>query len=326
MKYTFLPEKNINVSKLALGTKVFVDKLKIEGKIYRHYLHDSINTIISKAIDNGINMIESTSFYPESVLITLSNLIHEVRKSLILTFRIGYRLNGKGEIIKEEEYPQLFLRKKCIVEDVEKLLRIFKTDYLDIVTVCGIQRKTEYLSEVFDAFVTLKSRGYMRFSGIYLLQPNTQLLRAFDFCQLTYNILSQQFDETFAEISGVPVISCAPFANGILTRKYTSANSFKKDDPRTIQYTPEKLEKYKSYIDELHFLEIKEDQARPLKKTRSFIQGALNFVLQNPSIISTIFCISSLKQLEEVLNVEKAEELTKPQIELIKALYKEKDI
>lgn len=331
MQYTFLQKQGCKVSKLALGTKIFVDKIKVNDRMYKHTLVDSPKDIITRAIDAGVNVIESTSFYPDSALSGLSTYIHNIKKSLILNCRIGYRVDRNNEVIREQGRPKGFLTKRYIVEDVEKLLKIFRTDYLDVVTICGLDKNKKYVSDVFDAFVTMKRRGYVRFSGVYLLQPDSNevlsLIKDSDFCQLTYNVLNQEFDQHLSEIAKtVHIISCAPFANGVLSRKYTDIKFFKDSDPRTIFYTKEKLKQYRNYMDELHFLEIKKEQTQPLKKSRNFIQGALNFVLQNPNIATTIFCVNGLKQLDDVLGVFDSEELTQPQMELIKSLYTEKAI
>ncbi len=328
MKYAFLPKNGIiQISKLGLGTKVFTDKIKVDGRIYKHPVIDNPKDIITYAVDSGINLIESASFYSQITLNNLSAWVYDIRKSLMLNCRVGYRIDRDGEFIKERKQVKTFLRREYLLEDVEKLVKTFRTDYIDIVTVCGLENNKEYISDVFDAFVTMKSRGYIRFSGIYLsLTGSDELLfvvKTCDFCQLTYNILNQGFEEKLSKISKIiPIITCAPFANGLLSKKYTESEFFKDNDPRTLIYTKEKLKVYGNYLSELSFLEIKKETTKPFKKSRSFIQGALNFVLQNPNITATIFCVSSLEQLKEVLGVFESEELTQPQIELIKSLYK----
>lgn len=325
MKYIHIPQKNLTISRLILGTKTFIPQIKIEKKIYKYQTTDPPDTIFAHAIDSGINTVEFASFYPHTLLTTLSKITNPIRKSLILCCRIGYKLDRYHEIIKEKHSPKIFLRKKEIIKEVENLLRIFKTDYLDIVTVCGIKEEKEYLSDVFDAFVLLKNRGYLRFGGLYFGQASLPVLPFFDFYQLTYNILNQEYGEHLEKISkkDITIFSCAPFAGGILSRKYTHPSHFKKDDPRIILFSEEKLTQFKKYIDRLTFLELKSEPARPLKKSRTFIQGALNFVLQNPYISSITFSVSSVAQLKEIIETFDSEPLTAPQIELIKAIVSE---
>ncbi len=327
MEYTFLKKDNLKISKLGLGTKIFVETVKVDNKIYRNNLKDTAENIISTALDMGINLIESASFYPEHSLKFLATKLRDVRKSLILNFKVGYKLSHNNNIIKEKKYPLIFLSKKDVISEVENILKIFKTDYIDILTICGLGKKLEYCSDIIDAFYVLQSRGYIRFSGVYIanvdLLENESLLSKFNFGQVTYNLLDQDIGQNLSKISKkINIITCAPFANGIISRKYSIDNYFKEDDIRVVFYDKESLKKYKEFLDELPFLEIKDEISKPLRTGRSFIQGALRFIIQNQMVSSTVFCCSSINQLKENIGVFESEKLTETQIELIRQIHK----
>ncbi|MFN7182106.1 MAG: aldo/keto reductase, partial [Planctomycetota bacterium] len=195
MQYTYLDKENLKISKLGLGTKIFVEQIKVDKKIFRNYVNNSLNEILISGIESGINLIECASFYPIDFLISLSEKIQQVRKSVVLNFRIGYKLSRENEIVKEKTQYKVFLTKKDVIAQVENLLTILKTDYIDIITICGLDKEKEYISDVVDAFYILNSRGYVRYSGIYIANADLlrleRLIEKFNFSQITYNILNQ---------------------------------------------------------------------------------------------------------------------------------------
>jgi aryl-alcohol dehydrogenase-like predicted oxidoreductase len=317
--------KHTELSRLALGTKKFVSKIKVNKKIYTNNTSDKFSNILQYAVENGINLVEIATFYPSSDLQTMSKIIQEFKKLLRFNLRIGYKIGNDGELVKENGNLKPFLLKKDIIKEVENSLRLFSVDCIDILTICGIKSNLTYLSDVLEAFYWLNTKGYVKWNGIFLsekaLATNLDIQKNFQVFQFTYNIINQEFGEHIKLLSEKgKVLTCAPLANGVLSRKYTDKNYFMESDIRTLFYTKEELAKYNQLFKEFSFLEILEEKTKPFKGTRSFVQGALKFVLQNNNITSTICGVSSIKQLSENLYTFNCENLSELEINLIETL------
>ncbi|HSP84059.1 MAG TPA: aldo/keto reductase, partial [Gillisia sp.] len=146
MKYTILPNTDIRVSKLCLGTMTWGQQnTEAEG-------HQQLDL----AIEKGVNFIDTAEMYPiparketqgntEKILGTWLEKTGK-RKDLILASKIA----GPGRAMAHIR-PNLGFSKEAISEALELSLKRLKTDYLDLYQLHWPERNSNFFGK----------RGYM---------------------------------------------------------------------------------------------------------------------------------------------------------------------
>lgn len=244
MKYTKLPNTEIEVSKICLGTMTWGNQNSdIEGFEQMNY-----------ALEQGVNFFDTAELYPvpahkdryahtEKII---GNWFKETgnREKIVLASKIA----GNGDYTKF--IRSTGFRKEAIITAVEGSLTRLKTDYLDLYQLHWPERSTNYfgqreyrpnvtdhwqdnIHQVLETLQDLIGEGKIRQIGIsnetpwgtmrFLEEHKVHNLPKTITIQNPYSLLNRQFEIGNSEISmreNIGLLAYSPLGFGALSGKY----------------------------------------------------------------------------------------------------------
>ena len=314
MKYTTIPNTNIKVSKICLGSMTWGNQnTEAEGHQQLDY-----------AIDQGVNFIDTAELYPVPATAEISGRTSKIigtwlnkngnRDKIV----IGSKIAGSGDYtahIRTTGFSQ-----NAIKEAIDLELERLQTDYIDLYQLHWPERDTnrfgvrnfkfdtkweDNFTEILHSLDSEVKAGRIRNIGIsnenswgtmrYLQESKNHNLPRVSTIQNAYSLITRTFETDLAEVAlreNVGLLAYSPMAFGVLSGKYikgTAADNARlKLFPRFARYSGEKAEEAVK-----HYLRIAEDNSM------SLAQMSLAFVNQQPFVTSTIIGATNLKQLKE---------------------------
>ena len=236
MKYRWLGRTGLQVSEICLGTMMFGGRT--DETLSRE--------IIARAIDDGINFIDTADIYNAGVSEEITGRgIADCRDQLILATKgrnpMGQGVNDKGT------------SRGYLVKALEASLKRLGTDYIDVYYVHSPDYDTP-MEETLRALDDMVRSGKVRyiacsnFRAWYLalaLGISEQSgLERFSCVQPLYNIVNRDIEVELMPLcrdQQLGVVSYSGLARGILTGKYTKFGEYPEgtraslDDPRMLQ-------------------------------------------------------------------------------------------
>jgi len=331
MKYTTLPNTDIKVSKICLGTMTWGNQnTQDEGFAQMDF-----------ALNKGVNFFDVAELYPvpatkETYAETeriIGNWFAKTgnRDKVVLATKIA----GTGDYtahIRTNGFS-----KDALNEAVDNSLKRLQTDYIDLYQLHWPERQTKMFgtrdyvhnpndpwednfNEILHNLDNIIKSGKIRQIGIsnegawgtmrYLQESKQHNLPRMITIQNAYSLINRVFEVDLAEVAhreNIGLLAYSPMAFGVLSGKYIKGTAG--DDtrlklfPRFARYSGEKAtEATKRY------LKIAEDN------NMSLAQMSLAFVNDRPFLTSNIIGATSLKQLEEnidSINVSLSEDVMK---------------
>lgn len=318
MKYTTLPNTDIKVSKICLGTMTFGNQnTEAEGHAQLDY-----------AVDQGVNFIDTAELYPVPATAETSGrtskiigtwLKNKKREDVVIASKIA----GTGDYTAHIRTTGFTA--DSIKEAVDLELKRLQTDYIDLYQLHWPERQTntfgvrdykhnpndpwtDNFKEVLEALNQVKKEGKIREIGLsnekawgtmrYLEEAKTNNLPRPVTIQNAYSLLNRVFEGDMAEVSlreNIGLLVYSPMAFGVLSGKYVKGiagdNSRLKLFPRFARYSSEQ-----STLATKKYLELAE------QNHLSLAQVSLAFVNRQPFVTSNIIGASSLIQLKENIN------------------------
>ncbi|MGB2686249.1 MAG: aldo/keto reductase [Olleya sp.] len=318
MKYTTLPNTNIKVSKICLGTMTFGNQnTEAEGHAQLDY-----------AVEQGVNFIDTAELYPVPATAETSGrtskiigtwLKNKKREDVVIASKIA----GTGDYTAHIRTTGFTA--ESIKEAVDLELKRLQTDYIDLYQLHWPERQTntfgvrdykhnpkdpwtDNFKEVLEALNQVKKEGKIREIGLsnekawgtmrYLEEAKTNNLPRPVTIQNAYSLLNRVFEGDMAEVSlreNIGLLVYSPMAFGVLSGKYVKGiagdNSRLKLFPRFARYSSEQ-----STLATKKYLELAE------QNNLSLAQMSLAFVNRRPFVTSNIIGASSLIQLKENIN------------------------
>ncbi|WP_339896015.1 aldo/keto reductase [uncultured Algibacter sp.] len=314
MKYSTIPNTNIKVSKICLGSMTWGNQnTEAEGHQQLDY-----------AIDQGVNFIDTAELYPVPATAEISGRTSKIigtwlnkngnRDKIV----IGSKIAGSGDYtahIRTTGFSQ-----NAIKEAIDSELERLQTDYIDLYQLHWPERDTnrfgvrsfkldtkweDNFNEILHSLDSEVKSGRIRSIGIsnenswgtmrYLEESKNHNLPRVATIQNAYSLLTRTFETDLAEVAlreHVGLLAYSPMAFGVLSGKYIKGNAADnarlKLFPRFARYSGEKAEEAVK-----HYLRIAEDNSM------SLAQMSLAFVNQQPFVTSTIIGATNLKQLKE---------------------------
>ena len=319
MKYTTIPNTDIKVSKICLGTMTFGQQ-NTESEA-----HEQLNY----AVEKGVNFIDTAEMYSipgnkdtqgSTERFIGSWLKDQKREELI----VATKVTGPNEYFNYIR-ENLGFSKQVIYEALDKSLKRLQTDYVDVYQLHWPERNTNFFGqrnyvynpdekwednfkEVIETLDGLVKEGKIRHYGVsnesswgvmrHLNESKYNNLTRCKTIQNSYSLLNRTFEINLAEVSmreNVGLLAYSPLGFGMLSGKYLNGNL---PDKSRLKLFPT----YKRYNSEQsHILTQKyADLAKELNL--SLAQLALAFVNQQPFVTSNIIGATTLKQLKE--NIE----------------------
>lgn len=316
MKYTTLPNTDIKVSKICLGTMTWGNQ----------NTQDEGFAQMDMALDKGVNFFDCAELYPvpanaETYAETeriIGNWFTKTgnRDKVILATKIA----GPGDYTAHIRTTGF--SKEALHQAVDNSLKRLQTDYIDLYQLHWPERQTntfgirdynhnpndpweDNFKSILETLDDIVKSGKVRHIGLsnekawgtmrYLEESKYNNLPRPVTIQNAYSLLSRVFEGDMAEVSlreDIGLLAYSPMAFGVLSGKYikgTAADNARlKLFPRFARYSGnEATEATKRY------LQIAEDN------NLSLAQMSLAFVNQRPFVTSNIIGATSLSQLEE---------------------------
>jgi aryl-alcohol dehydrogenase-like predicted oxidoreductase len=295
-----LGRTGMKVSPLCLGAMMF--------GAWGERDHDASVAIIHRALDAGINFIDTADVYSrgESEVIVGKALAGGRRDDVVLATKfhnpmdVGIGRPG-GDLNKRGN------SRRWIVQEVENSLRRLGTDWIDLYQVHRPDPDTE-IEETLSALTDLQRAGKIRAFGSSTY-PAYQMVQAqwvsrdrglgrFVTEQPPYSILARGIEADVlpaAQDLGMGVIPWSPLAGGWLTGRYRKGQ----DVPQTARG---RARQDLTEPDNAARLEAAEALALLAEEAGlSLIDMALAFVLQHPAVTAPIIGPRTMEQLESQL-------------------------
>jgi len=314
MKYTTIPNTEIKVSKICLGSMTWGNQNnEAEGHQQMDY-----------AIGQGVNFIDTAELYPVPATAELSGRTSKIigtwlkksgnRDKVVIASKIAGGGDYTAHIRTTGFSP------KAIKEAIDLELERLQTDYIDLYQLHWPERDTnrfgvrnfkldtkweDNFNEVLHSLDAEVKAGRIRNIGIsnenswgtmrYLEESKHHNLPRVATIQNAYSLLTRTFETDLAEVAlreNVGLLAYSPMAFGVLSGKYIKGkaddNARLKLFPRFARYSGEKAEDAAK-----HYLKIAEDNNMTLA------QMSLAFVNQQPFVTSTIIGATNIEQLKE---------------------------
>ncbi len=316
MKYTKLPNTNIEVSKICLGSMTWGNQnTEAEG-------HQQIDF----ALEQGVNFIDTAELYPVPANAETQGKTSEIigswlkksgkRKDVVIASKIA----GPGDYTAHIRTTGF--SKDSIKEAIDLELKRLQTDYIDLYQLHWPERDTnkfgirnfphnaisqweDNFAEVLEELNAQVASGKIRHIGLsnenswgtmrYLQEAKDNNLQRPITIQNAYSLLNRLFEYELVEVSmreKVGLLAYSPMAFGVLSGKYIKGtardNARLAIHPRFARYSSEQ-----STEATRRYLEVAESNGL------SLAQMSLAFINQQPFVTSTIIGATNLEQLKE---------------------------
>lgn len=271
--------------------------------------HDESVRIIHRALDAGINVIDTADVYSRGESEEIVGRAIRGRRADVF---LATKFHGQ---MSDDDPNQGGNSRRWIIREVEHSLRRLGTDHLDLYQVHR-PRPEIAIDETLAALSDLVRQGKVRYIGTSTFLPS-QVVEAQWTAerrhrerpvteQPPYSILAREVERDLfptAERHGLGILPWSPLAGGWLTGRYRrdsdqhvvssrAARQPARHDP-TLPENRRKLEA-------VHALQDLADEAG-----LSLIHLALAFVLEHPAVSSAIIGPRTMEQLESQLGAEK---------------------
>jgi aryl-alcohol dehydrogenase-like predicted oxidoreductase len=319
MKYTTLPNTDIKVSKICLGTMTWGNQnTEAEGHEQMDY-----------ALENGVNFFDVAELYPvpanaetygdtERIIGTWFKK-NKNREKVVLATKIA----GSGDYtahIRKDGFS-----KRAIEEAVENSLQRLQTDYIDLyqlhwpergVNCFGVRdypyqystKEAENHLEILETLNGFVKSGKIRQVGLsnetpwgtmqYLQTAKEHNLPKMVTIQNSYSIIHRAYEYGMSEVSlreNIGLLAYSPLAFGVLSGKYIGGQ--KPADARVTLFP-----NYNRYSTPESEKAVIEYQKIAKKHGLTLVELSLAFVNQLPFVTSNIIGATKMSQLKENIN------------------------
>jgi len=316
MKYSKIPQTNIEVSKICLGTMTYGQQ-NTENEA-----HEQLNY----AVEKGVNFIDTAEMYSipgkketqgstESYI--GSWLKNQKRDKLVVATKVTGPM-PYFNYIRED----LGFSKKVIHDALNKSLQRLQTDYVDVYQLHWPERNVNFFGQrnykhnpdekwednfktVIETLDALVKEGKIRHYGVsnetswgvmkQVYESKIHQLTSCKTIQNPYSLLNRTFEINLAEVchrENIGLLAYSPLAFGALSGKYLNGqlpdNSRLKLFPAYSRYNNAQAVKLTSAYADL-----------AKKNGLSLVQLSLAFVNERPFVTSSIIGATSMVQLQE---------------------------
>jgi aryl-alcohol dehydrogenase (NADP+) len=291
MKYRTLGRTGIKVSPYCLGAMMFGAKIGNPD-------HDDCIRIIHKALDFGINFIDTADRYSagESEVV-VGKALKGRRDNVVLATKVngamGEDPNSQGN------------SRRWIVREVDASLRRLQTDYIDLYQIHRPSPDTD-IEETLSALTDLMRAGKVRAIGSSTF-PTSEIVEAqwvaerrglarFRTEQPPYSILDRGIERDVlptCERYGMGVMVWSPLSKGMLTGRYRKGQPMP-DTPRA-KILPRQMSDARGLDAVEALIVLAKDAGMPL------IHMALGFVTAHPGVTSAILGPRTMQHLDDQL-------------------------
>jgi aryl-alcohol dehydrogenase-like predicted oxidoreductase len=298
MKYNELGKTGVLVSELCLGTMTFGGKgmWQAIGQLPQ----DEVNAIVKTSLDSGINFIDTANGYSEGLSeIMLGESLKKLgisHQNVVIATKVRIRM-GPGA-------NQIGLSRLHIMDSVNDSLQRLQLSHIDLLYIHGVDPITP-IEETMRGLEDVVRSGKVRYIGISN-HPAWMVVKANSYAdkmgwtkfvasQNFYSVASRDIEREIIPMAlseNVSIMPWSPLAGGFLSGKFTRNAKVAGNNRRdSFDFPP--LNKEKAY----DIIEVMEQIAR--NHNVSVATVALNWVIIQPGITSTIIGAKTLEQLND---------------------------
>jgi aryl-alcohol dehydrogenase-like predicted oxidoreductase len=300
LRYRSLGRTGMQVSPLCLGAMMF--------GAWGEPDHDTSVRIIHRALDAGINFIDTADVYSqgESEIIVGKALADGRRDDVVLATKVHAQM-GVGPDGKGGGPNQRGNSRRWIVQEVENSLRRLNTDWIDLYQIHRPDADTD-VEETLAALTDLQRQGKIRAFGSSTF-PADRIVEAqwtaerrglgrFVTEQPPYSILVRGIEADVlpaAERYGMGVLPWSPLAGGWLTGRY------RKDREVPVSHRAERIPGRYDLTLPGNQLKLEAAEALAVLAEQAgipMVHLALAFVLEHPAVTAPIIGPRTMEQLE----------------------------
>jgi aryl-alcohol dehydrogenase-like predicted oxidoreductase len=291
MKYRTLGKTGIKVSPYCLGAMMF-------GAVGGNPDHEDSIRIIHKALDAGINFIDTADRYSQGVSEEIVGKALKGRRDDVV---LATKVNGP----MGDEPNQQGNSRRWLIREVEASLRRLQTDHIDLYLIHRPSPDTD-IEETLSALTDLMRSGKVRAIGSSTF-PASEIVEAqwvaerralarFRVEQPPYSILSRGIEREVLPVCqryGMGVMVWSPLAKGMLTGRY------RKGQPLPDSLRVKVMRKQMSDEHRLDVVEqlivVAQEAGMPLTHL------AMAFAVAHPDVTSAILGPRTMEQLDDLL-------------------------
>ncbi|HEY3369545.1 MAG TPA: aldo/keto reductase [Prolixibacteraceae bacterium] len=298
MKYNEFGKTGVLVSELCLGTMTFGGKgyWQAVGQVPQ----DEVNQIVKTSVDSGINFIDTANAYSEGLSETmLGEALLKLgipRQEVVIATKVRLRM-GPGA-------NQVGLSRLHIIDSVNDSLQRLQMSHIDLLYIHGVDPITP-LEETMRGLEDVVRSGKVRYIGVSN-HPAWMVVKANSYAekmgwtkfvasQNYYSIASRDIEREIIPMAlneGIGIMPWSPLAGGFLSGKFTRDNEVAGNSRRdTFDFPP--IDKLKAY----DIIDVMSDIGKSLHVSVATI--ALNWVIRQPGVTSTIIGAKNLQQLND---------------------------
>ena len=291
MKYRTLGKTGIKVSPYCLGAMML-------GAVGGNPDHEDSIRIIHKALDAGINFIDTADRYSQGVSEEIvGKALKGRRENVVLSTKVNGTMG--------DDPNQQGNSRRWLIREVEASLRRLQTDYIDLYLIHRPSPDTD-IEETLSALTDLMRAGKVRTIGSSTF-PASDIVEAqwvaerralarFRVEQPPYSILSRGIEREVLAVCqryGMGVMAWSPLARGMLTGKYRKGQPL--PDSLRVKFSPKQMSDVQR-LDAVEQLVVVAEQAgMPLSHL------AMAFAVAHPGVTSSILGPRTMEQLDDLL-------------------------
>ena len=292
MKYRTLGRTGIKVSPYCLGAMMF-------GAVGGNPDHDDAIRIIHKALDAGINFIDTADRYSQGESEEIvGKALKGRRDNVVLATKVN---NPMGDDPNQQGNSRRWL-----IREVETSLRRLQTDHIDLYLIHRPSPDTD-IEETLSALTDLMRSGKVRAIGSSTF-PASEIVEAqwvaerralarFRVEQPPYSILSRGIEREVLPVCqryGMGVMVWSPLAKGMLTGRYRKGQPL--PDSLRARVMPKQMSDEHRLDAVEQLISVAAEAGMPLTHL------ALGFVMAHPGVTSAIIGPRTMEQLDDLLD------------------------
>ena len=316
MEFRTLGKTNIKVSAISLGT------WQVGGKWGAAFNEKNADEILNKAVDSGINFIDTADVYSDGQSEkAVGKLVKSRKEKIYVATKCGRQIQPHVNA----GYNIAVLRKY-----VENSLTNMGLETIDLIQLHCPPTEVYYRPEIFALFDKLKQEGKIQNLGVSV-EKVEEALKAIEFdnvttVQIIFNMFRQRPAQLFfseATKKNIGIIVRVPLASGLLTGKFSANTDFAKGDHRQFNRHGEAFDKGETFsgIDYNTGIAAVEELKRIFPGQANLAPIALKWILQFDAVSCIIPGASNIQQVDSNLSASDVPDFTSAQITAVQEVY-----
>ncbi|MCC9166987.1 aldo/keto reductase [Pontibacter harenae] len=316
MNYRKLGKTGFNISEVSLGT------WQVGGRWGDPFNEENAERIINKAIDQGVNFIDTADVYSDGESeAAVAKVVKSRSEEIFLATKCGRQIQPHTA----EGYTP-----EKLIGYVEASLKNMKLETLDLIQLHCPPTEVYNHPEIFEAFDRLKEQGKIRNLGVSV-ELVDEALMAMKYSNVTtvqiiFNMFRLKPSEKFfaaAKKNDCGIIVRVPLASGLLTGKMSKETQFGVDDHRHFNRNGEAFDKGETFsgVDFNLGLEAVEELKKLFPGQEPLAAWALRWVLMFPEVSTVIPGASRPDQVDSNIKASELPALSVEQMQGVQQVY-----